>query len=240
MRIQVSNGLEALSEEAAGRIAATLGAAVAARGSAAVALAGGSTPSRLYEVLAAPPYRTQVPWAGVRVFWGDERAVPPEDRQSNYRMARETLLDHVPVRREWIHRMPADGEDLAAAARAHAEVIRAHLRAGDDGRPRFDLVLLGMGGDGHTASLFPGDPALDESRASVAAVDTPHHGLRRLTLTLAVLNAAAHVIFLVAGADKAKALRQVLVHREPLPAARVQPVSGDLTWLVDAEAARLL
>ncbi len=243
--IQVSADREALAAAAAGRFAARIERAVEERGSAAVALAGGSTPRRLYEVLAAPPHRDGVPWAALEVFWSDERVVPPDDPRSNYRLAHEVLLAHVAVRAERIHPLPAGSGDraatgLAAAAHAHARLLAARLPAGPGGWPRFDLVLLGLGADGHTASLFPGDPALDETRSAVAVVEAPREGTRRLTLTLPVLAAAACVVFLVAGGDKAAAVRRVLAAREPLPAARVRPVAGELVWLLDREAARLL
>lgn len=241
MQFAVYPDPDSLSVAAATRVSAAIVAAVEARGEAAVALAGGSTPRRLYERLALPPHHDRIPWSVVDFFWGDERAVPADDPESNYRMARETLLDHIPVRPERIHRMPADRDaDLEEAARAHAGVLRATLPAGNGGWPRFDLVLLGMGEDGHTASLFPGDPALDEMDSRVAAVETPYRGTRRLTLTLPVLNAAAVVLFLVVGGDKAEATRRVLADREPLPAGRVQPESGQLFWMLDAGAARLL
>jgi 6-phosphogluconolactonase len=240
-QIHVSHDLEALSAEAAGRFAGAVSAAVAARGSAAVALAGGKTPSRMYELLSAPPYRDGVPWSELHVLWSDERAVDPTDPRSNYRLAHETLLAHVPVRHEHIHRMPAEAQDLQSAARTYARILALHALAGAGGWPALDLVLLGLGNDGHTASLFPGDPALAEARAAVAAVETPHQGTRRLTLTLPVLGAAARIVFLVAGGDKAEMVRRVLVDRnQKLPAARVRPAGGELTWLLDAAAAHQL
>jgi len=239
--VHVSRDLEALSAEAAERFAAAVSSAVAARGNGAVALAGGTTPRRLYELLSAPPYRDRVPWSDLHIFWSDERAVPPGDARSNYRMARETLLDHIPVRPERVHRMPAEAPHLEAAAHTYARMLALHAPVGDSGWPALDLVLLGLGSDGHTASLFPGDPALAEARATVAVVETQHLGTRRLTLTLPVLNAAARVFFLAAGGDKTETVRRVLVDRAPeLPAARVQPQDGELVWLLDAAAARHL
>jgi len=204
-----------------------------------VALAGGGTPRGVYELLATPPFSEQIPWGRVHVFWGDERCVPPDDPGSNYRMARETLLDRVPLPTDNIHRV--HGElDPETAAQAYAAELRDFFGAQ---WPVFDLILLGMGDDGHTASLFPGSDALREKTRPVVGVTAQYQDrpARRVTLTPPAINAARHVMFLVVGASKANALQAVLEgpyqpHR--LPAQIVQPTDGHLVWLVDGMAAK--
>jgi 6-phosphogluconolactonase len=217
--------------------------AVRARGRFAVALAGGSTPRGAYELLAREPLRVRVPWADVHVFWGDERHVPPDHPDSNYRMAREALLAHVPLPEGNVHRIPAENPDASAAAAAYEQTLR-HVFATSAGKaPRFDLIFLGMGPDGHTASLFPRGHAMEERARLAVAERVESVGGWRITLTLPVLNAAAQVVFLVTGADKAPALAMVLGPEgagSGLPAALVRPREGRLLWLVDAPAARLL
>jgi len=229
---------EAVAGEAAEELAGAAARAVAERGRFTLALAGGSTPRRLYALLASPdaPFRARVPWDRTHVFFGDERAVPPEHPDSNYRMAREALLAHV---------APASVHRIRAEQPGAAEAYEAELRAffgvptGDD-PPSLDLVLLGLGPDGHTASLFPGDAVLEEARRWVATTLGARLGTRRTTLTLPVLNRARAVVFLVAGPEKAGALRRVLAPEpgaELLPAARVRPDRGSVLWLADAAAA---
>lgn len=203
-----------------------------------LALSGGSTPKRLYQLLAADEYSSRLDWQRIHLFWGDERCVPPDDSASNYHLAQETLLDHVPILPENVHRIAGELEPAQAAA-----LYDQHLGTFFGGLPRFDLILLGLGVDGHTASLFPLTPALQErihyAVPSIAPVSPSH----RVTVTLPVINAAARVLFLVSGADKADVLRRVF-YGEPtpdeLPAQLVQPVNGDCLWLVDTPAARLL
>jgi 6-phosphogluconolactonase len=234
---RVADG-EALARDAAEAVAAAAVRAVAARGRFTLALSGGSTPRRLYALLADPaaPFRASVPWARTHLFFGDERPVPPDHPDSNYRMAREALLAHVPVAS--VHRIR--GEDPAAAEAYEAE-LRAFFGVPPAGAPpRLDLVLLGLGPDGHTASLFPGSEALDERVRWVLSPFVARFGTRRTTLTLPVLDRARAVLFLVAGADKAPALAQALAPSpgaEPLPAARVRPDDGTMLWLVDQAAA---
>lgn len=234
-----------LAAQAAERVAGLVTAAGLEWRSISIALAGGSTPRALYQLLAAPPYHGQLQWPLVHFFWGDERAVPAGDKDSNYQMAWDALLSKVPVPEANIHRMVADGPDLDAAARAAEAALVAHFKPAPGELPRFDLVLLGLGDDGHTASLFPGMPSLDEQTRLVVA--SPPGRLPppvdRLTLTLPVLNAAAHVLFLVSGAGKADTVRQVLdppAGAPSLPAARVRPAGGQLTWMLDAAAAGAL
>lgn len=229
---------EAVAREAAARFARLAQQTVAERGQFAVALSGGSTPRELYALLSASPYHEQVPWPGVHLFWGDERCVPPDDPQSNYRLVRETLLEHVPFPAANVHRIRAElSPDVATEA--YARELRRFFAA-DEGTPRFDLVLLGMGPDGHTASLFPGTAGLEETGRAVVANWVPQQGVWRITLTYPTLNAARRVIFLVTGAAKAEPLRDVLhpsPHRPALPVQRVRPTEGTLTWLVDKAAA---
>jgi 6-phosphogluconolactonase len=216
---------------------------VADRGECAIALAGGDTPRALYARLAFEPLRSRIPWSQVRVFWGDERGVPPQDPRSNFRMAQEALLSRLPIPDHRIHRMPAERADAEAAAEEYAAVLREHLPAAADGWPQLDLVLLGLGEDGHTASLFPGAPVLRETRRLVVAYPVPHLGMSRMTLTLPVLNHAAEVMFLVSGAQKAQALWAVLEGpRDPdrVPAQGIRPVAGAVVWIVDAAAASRL
>jgi 6-phosphogluconolactonase len=232
----------ALAHEAARRFVALAQAAVADHGRFMVALSGGSTPRALHERLARSPLSESVEWAKVHVFWGDERMVPPDDIESSYRMARETLLAHVPIPAANIYPVPTIGGTPEAAASAYEETITAAFGADS---PRFDLILLGLGPDGHTASLFPGHPeVVRPSDALVVAVhNAPKPPPVRVTFTYKLINAAANVLFLVAGADKAVALREVL--RGPadvarLPAQGVRPKQGALVWLVDAAAAKEL
>jgi 6-phosphogluconolactonase len=239
--VRVVAGPAELAREAAEEWRTRAHAAVAASGRFAVALTGGSTPRPLYALLADPaaPSREALPWARTHVFFGDERGVPPDHPDSNYGMARDALLAHVPLAPGNVHRMRGE-DDAEAAARAYEEDLRAFFGPA----PRFDLLLLGMGPDGHVASLFPGSPALEERSRLVAATSTPPsapppHG-RRITLTVPALEAAARVAFLVAGAAKAPAVARALSGERgagAVPAARVRPVAGTVLWLVDRDAA---
>jgi 6-phosphogluconolactonase len=219
--------------------------AVRTRGRFTVALCGGSTPEALYRLLAAEDggFRARVPWGQAHFFWGDERHVPPDHPDSNYRMASEAMLSRVPVPPGNVHRIPAENPDAAEAATEYAETLRRFFGAAAGRFPRFDLILLGMGSDGHTASLFPGTDAVHERTGLVAAAWVETHKSHRITLTVPVLNAAASVIFLVSGEGKAEALRAVLEgpHRpDRFPAQLVFPREGRLLFLVDRAAARLL
>jgi 6-phosphogluconolactonase len=225
----------ALAQAAAELFAASARAAVAARGRFVVALSGGSTPQATYELLAAEPWRSRVPWPWVHVFWGDERCVTPNDERSNERMARQALLDHVPVVAGQVHPIRCAGDPAAAAAR-YEEILKEYF---PDSRPRFDLVFLGLGANGHTASLFPGTDVLKEERRWAAEVYVAEENLWRVTLTAGAINSAALVAFLVAGQEKAEILRRVREGpRDPsnLPAQMIEPRVGELVWLVDREA----
>jgi 6-phosphogluconolactonase len=216
-----------LAEAAAAWTAERITRAVGERGACYLALAGGETPRGCYERLARPPYRDALPWPSVFVYWSDERQVPLDDPGSNYAMAKAALLDHVRIPSEQVFSLVGDPTP---------NLRRIPADAG--GRPRFDLIHLGLGEDGHTASLFPGSPALQEARALVAHVhDAPKPPPDRLTLTLPVLNAARAVLFMVQGASKREALARVLRRDPALPASHVQPVDGELRFIVDRAAA---
>lgn len=241
--IRVFPNLEELSDTAA-KMFTQVACRRAAEGTLfCAALSGGSTPRRLYELLAGTPYAGQVPWGDVHLFQVDERCVPPGHPESNYRMIHETLLVRVPLPGTNVHRMGAEQADLEGAARKYAGELAQVLHAEPGEVPRLDLVLLGMGTDGHTASLFPRSPALEEKTLWVRANPIEKLGTRRMTLTLPVLNAAAQIVFLVSGAEKAETLRRVLkgpLQLEQLPAQGVRPVNGRVSWYVDEAAARLL
>jgi 6-phosphogluconolactonase len=205
------------------------------------ALSGGSTPKPLYEILGNAAFAGLVQWTNVQLFQVDERSVPPDDPESNYRLIRGTMLESLALPKGNFHRMQAERPDREQAARDYAEELGSVLAPAPGEFPHLDLVYLGMGPDGHTASLFPGSPALEEQKLWVASNYVAKLQAYRLTLTLPVLNAAAHVIFMVTGADKAGALREVLEGPAGrLPAQRIQPVYGDVSWFVDRDAASLL
>ena len=231
----------ALAEAAAGAIADTAMDAVAARGRFTVALAGGATPRVTYMRLAGPPFAGSVPWDRTWAFFGDERCVPPDHAESNYRLANETLLSKVGIPAERVYRMRGEAEDAEAAATEYARTLATVFETKRGGLPHFDLVLLGLGLDGHIASLFPGSPAAKEIFRTVVAVHAAAARIpQRLTLTFPVINAAAHVLFLVSGAEKAKTLKAALSAGRLSPAGMVRPADGTLTWIVDRPAASLL
>jgi 6-phosphogluconolactonase len=237
--IQVYPDPESLSRAAAALLVAQANLAVAARGRFCVALAGGATPRRTYELLAAPPLKDQAPWDRVFVFWGDERAVPRTDPRSNARLAQEAWLDHVPIPADQIYPMNCAQDQVSAACQYEGQL--RWFFAGQP--PRLDLVLLGLGEDGHTASLFPGTPVLKEKQRWAVAVYPGEPNLPRVTLTAPLINQARLVVFLVAGGAKAGVLREVL--RGPsapgrLPAQLIQPHPGELRWLIDLDAAAAL
>jgi 6-phosphogluconolactonase len=237
--VVVLSDLDAVTQEAAQRWLEIANAAVTERGEFTVALAGGNTPRPLYERMATSPWSEQAPWGQTFIFFGDERRVPPDHADSNYWMAHEALLKHVPIPMEQVFRM--DGQGLArSAVREYQRVLERHFALARREFPRFDLVLLGMGADGHTASIFPGTRAVSDLTNMVVAYDVPQLGVERITLGLSVINNARHIIFLVSGQSKASALESVL-HGEyrpsTYPAQAVKPHDGSLTFLVDREAA---
>jgi 6-phosphogluconolactonase len=190
-----------------------------------------------------PVFRDRLPWRHLHFFWGDERHLPPDDPQSNYRMAYETLLSLTPVPSQNIHRVPAEEPDAALAAKKYEQELQAFFGLGAGQLPRFDCILLGMGTDGHTASLFPGTEALHETTRLVVANWVEKFNACRITLTVPVLNHADLVVFLVSGAEKAEALKEVLqgdYRPDRFPAQLVRPDNGNLLWIVDKAAARYL
>jgi len=235
----------ALARRAAQYFLEMAGEAVQAQGRARIAISGGSTPKATFALLADPnePWRNHMPWDSLDLYWVDERCVPPDDADSNYRMTRETLLDHVPLQPEQIHRIEGELDPEAAAAHYESELRSSfHLEGADS--PRFDLVALGMGPDGHTASLFPHTEAIHElSRLAVANHVPQQKDSWRVTLTWPVINHSSSVFFLIAGQDKAAVLSEVLTGpRDPdrLPSQLIWPASGILTLILDKAAAALL
>jgi len=242
--ITVSSDLEELSRAAARKFVELACANGNAGYSFAVALSGGSTPKRLYELLADEnePYRAAVDWRKINFFWGDERCVAPDADESNYRMANEHLLEPLGISEAKIHRFKSE-LDAQTAAADYDRFLRVLFNKPAGSFPHFDVVLLGMGADGHTASLFPHTEVLRETEKLVAAVFVEKHDAFRLTLTPPVLNRAANVIFQVAGADKAAALREVLEGEnqpDKFPAQLVSPPNGKIFWFIDEAAAASL
>lgn len=239
--VRVLDTLEALYTAAADVFADVAGEAVAARGRFRVALAGGTTPCRLHRLLAQTPYRDQIAWPKLDIFFADERAVHPDHAESNFRMARDTLLHDVGVNAQQLHRMQAERCDLDRAARDYEiEIAQAFAVPLDGPPPAFDLVLLGLGSDGHTASLFPDSAALCETKRWVVGNPVPRLATARMTFTYPLINAARHVVFLIAGSAKAQVLRATLAGSPDCPAAGVSPSTGSLRYLVDARAAAAL
>ncbi|MCA9864722.1 MAG: 6-phosphogluconolactonase [Thermomicrobiales bacterium] len=243
-QVQVVNDSAELAHAAAELFASTVDKAVAARGKAFVALSGGSTPKQMGALLAREPFRSRIPWDKVEIFWGDERCVPLGSPESNAGEAMRGYLDLVGIPRENIHPWMTDPEAAAAAAMEYEVILRSAFGQ-ESGTPRFDLVLLGMGDDGHTASLFPHTAALQAEKPLAVANFVPKLDAIRLTLTRPVLNSGRAIVFLAGGPGKAAMLRTVLegpVDPEERPAQSIAPTEpdGSLTWLVDkAAAARL-
>jgi 6-phosphogluconolactonase len=235
---------DALARFAAEEFVRRARAAIWERGVFRVALAGGSTPRRMHELLAAPPFVREVEWTSVQIFFGDERAVEPDHKDSNFNAACVALLNSVPLHSSQIHRMAGERGDLDAAARSYeSQLSKSFAVRPGDGFPQFDLIILGMGKDGHTASLFPHTSALRARDRWVVRNEVPQLGTDRLTLTYPVLNAAACVMFLVSGHDKAEPLERVLEgprNPDEFPAQGVVPGGGELLWLVDEAAAASL
>lgn len=234
----------ALAAQAAEQMTQAAEKAAAARGRARIAVSGGSTPKAAFALLADPaqPWRARMPWEKLELFWVDERCVPPDHADSNYRMTREALLDKVPLKPEQVHRMEGELEPEVASAR-YESLLRNAFRLEGAETPRFDLVALGMGPDGHTASLFPHTEAIHELGRLVAANHVPQKNTWRLTLTWPVINAAGAVFFLIGGADKAETVRDVFTGGrdvERLPSQLIWPSGGILTLILDQAAAALL
>ena len=243
--IRIAADRQALAQLAAEEFALRAEAAISSRGAFTVALSGGSTPKDLYTTLASgeQPFRRRIAWDKVHFFWGDERHVPPDDWQSNYRMAREAMLAKLPVPAANVHRILAENPDAAAAATAYEQTLRDYFRLSPGELPRFELVLMGLGPEGHTASLFPGNTVgADPARLAEAPWVEKHHTFR-ITLTPAVLNHGARVAFLVSGAEKAEIVAAVIRGpRQPdvLPAQCIRPELTSVVWFLDQSAAAKL
>jgi 6-phosphogluconolactonase len=229
-----------LAQAAAERFVETVGESQREQGVARVALSGGSTPRALFTLLASADFADKLDWQSVEIFWGDERTVPPDHADSNYRMAHETLLSKLPVPAARVHRMRCELDPLKAAA-DYSLVLQQVFELTDvNPFPRFDLILLGLGPDGHTASLFPHTSALNVRDQLVVANPVPQQQTTRLTLTVPVLQAAAHVHFLVAGQDKAPAVKRAIEgdwDPAETPSQYLRQASGQVTWLLDSAAA---
>lgn len=238
--VRVFESAAELMEAAAREILKAALQAVSERGRFTWALSGGSTPRDLYRRLASDPFRERMPWQAIHFFWGDERHVPPDHPESNFRMAREAMLDAVPVPPGNIHRIHAEETDAERAAAAYEDEIRSFFDLVPGEWPRFDLVLLGLGKDGHTASLFPGGTAIHERERLVLAPWAEAQKTFRITLTPPVLNHAARTVFLVSGEDKAEALHAVIEGAREPERYPAQIVEGNRLWMVDRPAARLL
>ena len=223
--IEIFANAQELARGAAEYLVARSGEAVAQKGLFTVALSGGSTPKILYELLVG----RQVPWSKTHFFWSDERHVPPDHPDSNYRMAYEAMLSRVPVPESNVHRVHGENPDAAEAANEYEQTLLP-----------LDLILLGLGTDGHTASIFPGSDVLHETKRLVAATWVEKLNTYRITMTLPLLNAGASVLFLVSGAEKAQIVKEVLEGPKQYPAQLVQPTHGQLLWMLDEDAAAKL
>jgi len=241
MQIAIFPDTNTLSQQAAQYIVRLASEAIVTRGRFTIALSGGSTPKILYGLLGTEPYRDQINWASVEIFWSDERCVPPDSADSNYALAQEVLLSKIPIPANQIHRMPADQPDREAASREYTSEMQRTF--GTNGIPSFDLLQLGMGPEGHTASLFPHQESLHEQQRLVIPVTVPKPPPPRLTFTPPLLNAARHVLFLVTGSEKAEAVQAVLEgpdQPEEYPAQIVRPPQGEVVWMLDTGAAAKL
>jgi 6-phosphogluconolactonase len=236
--VRICENLEVLSQAAAELFVQASAQAILDRGKFLLALSGGSTPLKLYGLLAQSPFHEQVDWPNVHVFWGDERCVPTEDLENSYRQAHDVLLSQVPIPAENIHRVQSDLEPEAAALN-YALVLKQFAAPPHDW-PRFDLALLGLGTDGHTASLFPGSEVSPTAATLAVTAQYEDRPAKRVTLTPAVFNAARRVLFLVSGKSKSEALAHVLYGEyrpAEWPAQRIRPTDGELIWIVDQDAA---
>ncbi len=239
MHTAIYPDIDTLSQQAAQHIVRIAQESIVTRGRFTIALSGGTTPRELYSLLGTEPYRSQIDWNLVHIFWGDERCVPADSPDSNYHMADEVLLSKIPISALQIHRMPADQPDRDAASQAYT--VEMQRSFGTNDIPDFDLIQLGMGPEGHTASLFPHLPSLHEQRRLVMPVSVPKPPPDRLTFTPPLLNAARTILFLVTGSEKADALQAVLegpYQPDEYPAQIVRPTNGEVVWMVDKDAAK--
>jgi 6-phosphogluconolactonase len=236
--IQVYPDPASLAESAARQFIELAKDAIERKGTFSASLAGGSTPKATYELLASREFASQLDWSKVQIFWGDERCVPPNHPDSNFRMAYEALIKNVPIPGENVHRMPGELKPLEAANKYDTE-LRTQL--GD--HPQLDLVQLGMGDDGHTASLFPGTKPISETTMLVAANFVQKLKSWRITLTPVMINQASHIVFIVSGSNKAETLREVIqgaYRPDVYPSQIIHPIAGNLTWLIDEAAGQYL
>ena len=238
--VSIYPDLDTISREAANYTVRVAREAIATHGMFSFAFSGGTTPGKMYGLLASDPYRTQIDWSVVHFFWSDERCTPPDDPQSNYHLAQEVLLSKLELRPEQIHRMPAERLDREQAAAEYAAEMRRVL--GGDGIPSFDLIQLGMGPEAHTASLFPHQPSLREQERLVMPVSVPKPPPDRLTFTPPLLQAARNILFLATGTDKAEALHAVLegpYEPDEYPAQFIaREAKGNVAWILDAAIAK--
>ena len=236
-KIIICRDLDELSRQAAAQFVVLAQQAIIARGRFTVALSGGSTPKALYSLLATDELKQQLTWQKIHLFWGDERCVSPDHTESNFRIVKESLLTKVQIPTENVHRMAGELAPFAAAIAYERELEEMFLPL-EESLPRFDLLLLGLGEDGHTASLFPGSAALNESARLVVPNYIEKLNAYRLTLTLPVINNGAQIYFLVAGKNKASMVKEILQRKTgDYPAARIQPTHGQLTWFITQDAA---
>jgi 6-phosphogluconolactonase len=239
-RIMIAPSAEVLTYTAAGLFSELVNGAIKSAGGVSVALSGGGTPRALFTLLAEPDWRDAIDWSRVHVFWGDERFVAPDDAQSNFRMANETLLSKVPIPQGNVHRFMTERGTAAEVAAEYERTIREYFKGQE---PSFDLILLGLGTNAHTASLFPNCAALKETKRLVISEYIEEAKSERLTFTAPLINTAQNVCFLVSGGDKAEVVRDVLegtMNPEQKPAQLIRPTRGKLSWLMDEAAARLL
>jgi len=228
--IEIFANAQELARGAAEYFVARSGEAVAQKGFFSVALSGGSTPKALYQLLVD----LDVPWSRIHFFWSDERHVPPDHPDSNYRMANEAMLSHVPVPQHNIHRVPSENPSATEAASEYEQTL---IEGTKQSLPQLDLIMLGLGTDGHTASIFPGSEVLHETERLVAAPWVDKFQTYRITMTLPLLNNGACVVFLVSGSEKAPIVKEVLEGPEKYPAQAVKPTRGELLWMLDKDAA---
>lgn len=236
--IRILSDLESLSQAAVELIVSQSMKAIESRGRFSLVLSGGSTPRRTYQLLADGRFKDKIEWKKVHVFWGDERCVPPDDERSNERMAREAFLNRVPIPPQQVHPIRCAGNPQQSAD-VYESILKSYF--GED-PPVFDLVHLGLGEDGHTASLFPGSPVLNENKKWVSVSKLGRENFNRVTLTAPLINQARLIMFLVSGRKKAGVFREVTANKsgkEPLPAGLIDPANGELVWMVDKEAGGL-
>ena len=237
--IHVYSNKEKLVAETTERVIDSIEKAIQKNGLCNVALAGGNTPGGVYSMLATNPYQGRVDWGRLHFFWGDERMVPPEHQDSNFRMVQKTLLDHIKIPDVNVHRIRGEIAP-EQAAEEYASLLNDHFKAD---LPEFDIILLGLGEDGHTASLFPETDAVEECEKHVVAVFVSKLSTWRVTLTLPVLNAAREILFLVSGKSKSEIVQRIMSIKQPakeLPATMVNPQNGELHWMLDSEAMVLI